>query len=507
LQEEYGIQAFEELVPYLYEKFGEKFFAMFRGSFSGAFYDKKAQVWLFYTNHVGDKPLFYYINENKIAVASSVNYIADSLKLGRVDLKIKESAIYDLLTYGFMASGKGCDTLVEGIQRLKAGYYIRFDCKEGKTEVLNYHRFTNTKFIDETISEEQIIEELDIKFRNAISLQFEKDKEYGYKSLSSLSGGFDSRMTTWVGSVMGYDMLNLTFAQSGYLDETIACDIANYLNNEWIFKSLNDAKFTNKVEQVVEMNYGLSFYMGVAHSLSMEQYIDFDSIGIWHTGQIGDVVISSFCNKENAYEKIKKVKGTNSRFLSEKLEFSNFDEYENEEIFLMYTRAFDGALCSQIAHANYTEMMSPFLDVDFLEFCLSIPVKYREKHKLYFKWVLKKYPEAAKFRWEAIDARITQPRIIQMAKLVLRKGPYKLARILGIKYLKKDLNSSMNPFNYWYDTKPYVKNFMDGYMEEGMKIIKVSDELKHDINYLYEKGNAREKSQAMTAIAGIKRYQ
>ncbi len=61
-----------EIAIAMYKEKGERFFADFRGSFSGLFYDKKADLWLIYTNHVGDKQVFYTQTENGIAFASEI---------------------------------------------------------------------------------------------------------------------------------------------------------------------------------------------------------------------------------------------------------------------------------------------------------------------------------------------------------------------------------------------------------------------------------------------------
>ncbi len=60
-------------------------------------------------------------------------------------------------------------------------------------------------------------------------MEFDKDIEYGYKHLVSLSGGLDSRMTTYVANDLGYgdSIVNLTFSKTNYVDEQTAKDIAN----------------------------------------------------------------------------------------------------------------------------------------------------------------------------------------------------------------------------------------------------------------------------------------
>lgn len=506
LMEKYGLQTFPQTIEYMYANNGETFFDEFRGSFSGGYFDKEKGIWLFYTNQIGDKPLFYYKGGNNMIAASSVNYIIEVLKSMGISYSINEKAVYDVLTYGFMASGKGNDTLVEGVLRLKAGTCLKYDTRQNKTEFIRYRLFTNTKLLNENLTEDDIIEELDVRFREAVALEFEKDKEYGYISLASLSGGLDSRMTTWVAKRLNYDMLNVTFSQNGYLDEKIAKKIVSYLGNEWIFKSLDDAKFLKDIDNIIEMNYGLSQYMGISHGNSLGKYLNFDNIGIWHTGQLGDVIIGSYSQADTGYKPIKEIKRANSTFLADRIDRSNFNEYENEEMFILYTRGL-GILCSQLAHTNYTEMMSPFLDVDFLEFCLSIPLKFREGEKLYQRWVIKKYPDAAGFKWERINSKITDPEFIRKLNQIRQRGPYKLARILGLKFKKLDLYSSMNPLNYWYATNRDVREFMDNYFHNGMKELHVSNLLRTDMVNMYEKGNVMEKTQVLTAISGIRRYQ
>ena len=111
------------------------------------------------------------------------------------------------------------NTLFNEIKKLIAGHYILI--KSGKLHIVQYYKLSNIPNYDQ--SQQKIIENIDILFRQAIKRAFDKDKEYGYKHLVALSGGLDSRMTTWVAHDMGYgeNIVNFTFSQSDYLDETI----------------------------------------------------------------------------------------------------------------------------------------------------------------------------------------------------------------------------------------------------------------------------------------------
>lgn len=480
---------------------GELFFNKFRGCFSGALYEKKENKWIIYTNHVGDKPIFYYHANNVFITASSVDYIIEALKQHGISYELNVEAVYDMLTYGFMASGRGDGTFIKEIKRLSPGHCIKYS--DGKLEVLEYYRFTNTSQIDDRITETEIIELIDDKFRRAIRLEYEKDLEYGYKHVTTLSGGLDSRMNAWVAKALGYcDMLNVTFSQSNYLDEFISKEISNALNTELIIKTLDDAKCLLSLTKIIQMNHGLSIYSGIAHGKSMFDYINFDKLGLLHTGQLGDSIIGSAL-KDPIFRPISKAIGLYSSLLINKIDISSLS-YENEEIYFLYTRCFNGALCSHIAHSNYTEIVSPFLDVDFLEFCLSIPIKLRVKHYIYKKWILKKYPDAAKFKWEKIDAKITENEAILFIKKMIKKGPKKMLKMLGLNI--KASCQSMNPFDYWYEMNYAIKEYMDNYYKANLNNKRIDDVLVTDMKFMYESGTASEKTQVLTVLATINYY-
>ena len=166
---------------------------------------------------------------------------------------------YFLLTYGYMLEDY---TLFKEIKKLNAGKYIKI--KNDNFEIHTYFEVDNTP--DNTLTEEEIIENVDKLFRNAVKLEFEKDKEYGYKHVASLSGGLDSRMTTWVAHELGYwEQLNVTFSQTDYLDETIAKSIARDLKHEWLFKALDNGNYLKNIDEMIEINFGICLYSGNAH--------------------------------------------------------------------------------------------------------------------------------------------------------------------------------------------------------------------------------------------------
>jgi asparagine synthase (glutamine-hydrolysing) len=500
LMEEFKKVNFSDLMKFLFYKYGEDFFKLFRGSFSGLYYNIKDKKWVVFTNHIGDKPIFYYNINNNLIVSSSVNWIIDTLNLNLLSYSLNQSAVYHLLTYGFMGDD---NTLIHEINRLEAGHYITF--QNGMFDINQYHCFSNEP--NEEMTEEQIIESIDSKFKEAIKLEYEKDLEYGYKHIASLSGGLDSRMNNWVANSLGYnDILNITFSQSDYLDETIAKKIAKYLNHEFIFKYLDDAKFIENLDDITDLSFGLCSFAGIAHGLSLSQLINADNYGMLHSGQVGDIIIGSF-RRNPEYTKVTKIRGQTSSILKDRISI-DCDKYKNEEIYVLYNRGFKGALCSQIASENYIETISPFLDVDFLEFCFSIPLKFRCGHYIYKKWIIEKYPDAAKFKWEKTNSYITDSVTKIHLKKIYNKNIKKINHILINLKIKDNVPSkdNMNPFDYWYCYNNEIKNFMDSYYKVNIENSTIKDALKNDMKLLYTTGNTIEKCLVLSSLSAIKKY-
>src|SRR5699024_7199375 len=255
------------------------------------------------------------------------------------------------------------------------------------------------KEYDESITGGGAIEKVDHLFKQAVKLQFEKDVEYNHKHLVALSGGLDSRMASWVAHEMGYtDQLNFTFSQSDYLDETIAKEIAAALKHEWIFKALDNGLFLKELNRINKISGGNVIYYGLAHGYSVLRYINFDNLGILHSGQLGDVILGSYINKLKSTYTYTGQGAYSKKLINKLTKYGRIDKTSiSMEQYLMQQRCFNSILTGYLPSQLYTETMSPFYDVDFISYCLKIPLKLRINHKLYKKWILKRYPKAANY--------------------------------------------------------------------------------------------------------------
>ena len=492
----YSSESWLDCVIKMYEREGEAFFNTFRGSFSGALYDKHADKWIVYTCHTGEKQIFYKRLKDGFLMASEMRFMVETLKANQIQPEIDETGCCFSLTHGFCIEDR---TLVKDVHKLIAGHYLRI--QNGQLEVIQYHRFTNKPV---EMSVERAVEGIDRLFRQAVKRAFEKDKEYSYRHLTCLSGGLDSRMTVWVAH------------------EQIAID----LHHDYFFSPLDHGDFIPRYKFLPQLTYGSGFMLG--HGYSLEQLINYEPFGIFHTGQIGDAVIGTFFKKNEYNIEIKLGQGAYSHELIDRLaDYQFVEEYENEEIFCLYTRAFTGANQGLLTFQENTEHYSPFTDVDFLEFCYSIPLNLRYNHKIYFDWILDKYPGAGNYVWEKTRQKIHRfenhiPKTMNVFGYEVPhftepsfKGYLKgfVLRRLGLrkkgekpKTIVQKSSYSMNPIDYWYDTNPAIKEFVDTFWEENHNLIP-SQQLHDDMEHLYKDCVPYDKLQCLSVLSAIKLIQ
>ena len=251
-----------ELLAQLYDAHGPReAVSKLRGSFSGVVYDIKESVSHVFTDHLGTKPVFYFHGRNSdcIIIASELKILLRAMR--RLGYKAKLSVVgaYCLLTFGFML---GDYTYIEDVRRLPPGCVLTV--QDNDLKITQYYKLTNVPSLND--SKDTMIAELDRRFRQAVKSEYEKDLEYGYRHICTLSGGLDSRMNLTYARQLGYhDILTITFSQTNYWDETIAKKIAADYGYDFLFYSLDNGNYLKDFETPINANDGLVLFPGSAH--------------------------------------------------------------------------------------------------------------------------------------------------------------------------------------------------------------------------------------------------
>lgn len=474
----------------------EKGLGSLRGAFCG-FFGTEDKFTLF-VDHVGNRALYYYCKKNILILSSNFYFIVELANYYDILLTVSEQAIKYMLQQGFMLDDT---TFAQEIKRVCPGEVV--EIQNNKPPVKKkYYMVDNTAAVAE-MNEEEAINKIDFYFRQAIRREFDKDREYGYKHLVDLSGGLDSRMTCWCAHQMGYiDQINFTYCRKNYLDYKIAQEIALKLKHTFLFMPLDDFEWYKEVDEILKKNNGAALYSGITGGNRLLRMINCENFGIEHTGMVGDAILSTFYgNGQYNYEKPSGYENVYSKIMNYNVPREIVDGFDNREQFSIYTRGLLGAQSSYFIRQNYVETSSPFLDVDFLNFVFTIPFRYRRRHYIYLKWIGCKYPEAAEFGWEkwfGIKPKLSN---LWMKRVIntLNKYVNKVNKRVGY-----HAERGMNPIDYWLDNDADMQQWINDYFETNRIWLERIPCLKGDVIKVFERGDASEKTQAITALIMVK---
>ena len=468
-----------------------------RGGFCGYLYEKQTENLTLYTDHVSNRAVYYYYTKESWLVSNCLDFMVRVLKANQIEYHFNPLAAKYMLTYGYMLDDS---TFIQEIHRLMPGQYVQVT--NGEARITRYY-FINNKEMQ--MSEQDAVEKIDAAFREAVRREFEKDREYGYRHLVDLSGGLDSRMVSWVAHDMGYtDQLNITYSQSGYLDDKISREIAGSLKHEYLFKALDDAQWLYDVQEIISRNNGAALYSGITGGNRLLSALDASGFGIEHTGMIGDAILSTFYHdREFNYGKPRLGLHRYSERLSYEFDDEITREYPCQEMFAIYTRGILGAQSSYMIRQHYVETASPFMDVDFLDTVFSVPFEYRKGHHIYLKWMKEKYPDAANFGWEKWGGIQPKESHIFFRRV---KTAQRLLWQAGCKILKRTNKDSMNPIDYWYWQDEGIQQYYQTYYKKHINSDVLSEAIKGDISEMFNQRNVTEKSMALTVLAAAAQY-
>ncbi len=479
----------------LYEQSGWAFVKNLRGNFSGCLYDSAKNKLILFTDHLASKPVYYFYDKNSstLIFSSELKVVIAGMRKLSFSPHLDIRGAYCLLTLGYML---GDLTLIREVNKLPPGNVLVYE--NGEIILNEYYKLKSKPYIED--KEEEIIKELDRRFQEAVKLEYEKDLEYGYSHIATLSGGLDSRTNVAYAKKLGFGNITcFTFSQNNTLDETIAKKICSDNHFEFTFFSLDNGDYLMKsIDEIISSNDGLILYSGSAHGYNCLRKLSFHDYGLIHTGQIGDVALGSYLQNKlhNVIDDQILNKITYSKKLINKLKNiidTNYINYENDELFAFYERGVNGVFNGYRMYEQFTEFSSPFLYIDFFEYAMMIHPKYRYKEAIYLKWINKYMPEFSKYTWEKYGLPPSYP-------FLLLEIYQKLKLVAGILDRK---HSSMNPTEYWWNSNRALQEKINFIFKENIKYIENYPELSADSNYLFKEGSLIEKTQVITLLKAM----
>lgn len=499
LQKNYKVRDNFTLIEEMYSKKGIEFIDDLCGNFYGMVYDKVKNELYTFTNHLGNKPLYYYFDKEKetFIASSDLFDIVRALKELGVIAHLDELGAYYMLTFGYMIEET---TLIKEIKKLEPGTILHL--KDKQINKKQYFFIDNENYLKD--SEEEIMNNMHRLLEKSVDMAFRKDIENGYKHIAYLSGGLDSRMISIIAKKLGYeDITTITFSENYSRDEKIARKIADDFKLNHIFKSLNNGNFLKDIDLAVEANFGQNIYSGAAHLVTTNAMLKFDDFGFIHNGNLADVMHGDYIDAPRHTEPSIE-NWMYSKTLKSKVEHIApriKEKYKNEERFAIYNRGINGMYNGSISTLHITETCEPFTNKDLVAYCSRMRPEHKYREDLFLKMIQKYYPEATNYKWQKWNVRPTEFNTKFMKTIfgkIFRVADGQIQRFTT-------QSNNMNPFNKWYEKNESLRNFLNDYLKENFYLLEGYPELNRDCRLLIESGNVIEKTQVMTLLNFIKR--
>jgi len=167
-----------EVILHLYEEHGEKCVDQLRGMFAFAIWDARKKLLLLGRDHMGQKPLYYYHDENNFIFASEIQALLAS---GVVERNLDSNALWHYLSLRYMPDQL---SLMKNVRKLPAATTLTV-C-EGRLSTRKYWEPVFTEKLD--LSENEAVDALDDCLRDTVSQHLLSDVTVG----SFISAGIDS---------------------------------------------------------------------------------------------------------------------------------------------------------------------------------------------------------------------------------------------------------------------------------------------------------------------------
>lgn len=169
-----------EVLVHLYEEHGADLCTHLRGMFAFAIWDARRHELLLARDHLGQKPLFIYRDNEKLVFGSELKAV---LAHPGIDRSIDPAAIEDYLTFGFIP---GQRSIFGRVTKLPAAHRLRISLSEFQTSPKRYWRLSFDHEDRSTVDDWK--QRIDAALHESVKSHLIADVPVG----AFLSGGLDS---------------------------------------------------------------------------------------------------------------------------------------------------------------------------------------------------------------------------------------------------------------------------------------------------------------------------
>lgn len=232
-------QCDSEVIPHLYEDYGEQFLEKLRGMFAIALWDKRKSLLMLARDRLGIKPLFFMQDKNFLIFASEIKAI---LHDDGVIKEIDAGGVNCYLSYNYLPSSY---TIFKNIKKLLPGHYLICKRKD-KVEIKKYWQI---KYKNTSDSIDKIEEKFKDLLDDTIQSHLIADVSWGI----FLSGGLDS--STLVHFIKHYQQniytFNLNFQEKSFDEGKFARYIGQFFDTTHYETIMNAQQCKRQLREIV----------------------------------------------------------------------------------------------------------------------------------------------------------------------------------------------------------------------------------------------------------------
>lgn len=236
-----------EVLLEAYVHWGEGFTERLNGMFAFAIYDGHSNKILLSRDRAGEKPLFYYVQDNTIVFGSEVKAL---LVYPGAEKRLNLNSLDQYLTWGYVL-GEAC--MIEGFKKLLPGHTLSYNLTNGSYVCRQYYGIPELNTRESaTLDQPNLVDRLEHLLNEAVNYQLVGDVPVAIL----LSGGLDSSIITALASRSrpNIDTFTIGFPGFGIYDETShARNISNHFGTN--HTELNATSFTADLMPLLAAQY------------------------------------------------------------------------------------------------------------------------------------------------------------------------------------------------------------------------------------------------------------
>ena len=236
----FDTQTDTEILPHLYEEYGDAMLEHINGMFAFALWDKHKKKLLIARDRFGEKPLYYGVFDGKFIFASEPKVL---LEHPSVNPEINTDALRQYLSFDYVPAPL---SIYRGISKLPAAHILTLVNGEVKTRRywnLSFHKNGNTPTIESAAKELREI------ISDAVRMRLVSDVPLGIL----LSGGVDSSTVAAFAAQHAAEKIktfSIGFEEDSFDESKFARAVAGHLQTEHYEEKLSVEKAADLISEI-----------------------------------------------------------------------------------------------------------------------------------------------------------------------------------------------------------------------------------------------------------------